>query len=85
MVISEYVLVRLRSQQSGTRRKPHDVTNIGTLLDKADVMCSPVHNEAKKRLQVVGLFMILKRKGLYASEVVVGKCFENGQLCSFDV
>src|SRR5712664_2534099 len=79
------VLVRLRSQQSGTCRKPHDVTDIGTLLDKTDVMCSPVQNEAKERGQIVGLFMILKCEGLNASEVGVGKCFENSQLCSFDV
>src|SRR5260370_29922887 len=79
------VLVRLRSQQSGTCRNPHDVTDIGTLLNKADVMCPPVQNETKKRVQVVGLLMILKCEGLNAREVGVGKRFENIQLCSFDV
>lgn len=79
------VLARLGTQQSGTCRKPHDIADIGTLLDKADVLCLPGQNEAKKRVQVLGLFMIFKRKGLNASEVGVGKCFENSQLCSFDV
>src|SRR5260370_5894454 len=79
------VLVRLRSQQSGTCRKPHDVTDIGTLLNKADVMCPPVQNETKKRVQVVGLLMILKCEGLNAREARVGKCFENSQLGSSDL
>jgi len=45
------------------------------LFDKAHMMYLPVQNEAKKRVQVVGLFMILKRKGLNASEVGMGKRF----------
>jgi hypothetical protein len=55
------------------------------LFDKAHMMYLPVQNEAKKRVQVVGLFMILKRKGLNASEVGMGKRFENSQLCSLDI
>jgi hypothetical protein len=42
-------------------------------LDKTDVMGLPVQNEAKKRVQVVSLFMILKRKRLTPGKVSVGE------------